>query len=99
MRFSIRSLLAVLLLFGLAFPLVQGMRAVELDLARQAQLRNEIEVLRTRLDSKNPTSMLIREHQAQQFESVASIRKTAESNFEKLQRKYAAIEAVDSENL
>ena len=99
MRFSIRSLLAVIFLCGLVFPVIQGLRAVELDLARQAELRNEIEVLRTRLDAENAATRQVRKHQAELFTSVALIRRKAESQFDRLQEKYGKIEAVDSETL
>ena len=93
-RFSIRSLLAILLLCGILFPLIQSMHGVQRDLATNLRLKNEIEVLRTRLDSENETTLQLRAHQAELFDSIERMRQRSVEQFERMQQEYGRVQPV-----
>ncbi|QDV47767.1 hypothetical protein Enr13x_76790 [Stieleria neptunia] len=92
MRFSIRSLLAIMLLCGISFPLVSGIRDLRRDEAMRSQLRREIETLRERLALDDPQRQRIKQHQRDELTSVRAIRERAERQFETIQQKYGGIE-------
>ncbi|MCS7468026.1 hypothetical protein NZK35_15335 [Stieleria sp. ICT_E10.1] len=92
MRFSIRSLLAILLLCAISFPLVTGIADLRRDEAMRTQLRVEIETFRERLALDDPQRQRIKQHQRDELTSIRAIREQAERQFESLQQKYGGIE-------
>ena len=92
MQFSIRSLLAILLLCGILFPLVMGLGQVRRDEAMLRQLANEIDLHRQRLALNDPQRKLIKQHQQEEYASLRSLRDAAETHFVSVQEKYGKIE-------
>ena len=92
MQFSIRSLLAMLLLCGILFPLVMGLGQVRREEAMLRQLANEIDLYRQRLALNDPQRKRLRQHQLEEYASLRSLRDTAETHFASVQAKYGTIE-------
>ena len=92
MRFSIRSLLAILLLCAISFPLVSGIADLRRDEEIQMQLRVEIEALRERMALDDPQRQRIKQHQRDELTSIRTMREQAERQFETLQQKYGGID-------
>ena len=78
MRFSIRSLLAILLLCAISFPLVSGIADLRRDEEIQMQLRVEIEALRERMALDDPQRQRIKQHQRDELTSIRDMRDPAE---------------------
>lgn len=92
MRFSIQTLLALMLLCGITFPLVMGLSQVRRDEALRAELENEIQSMRRQLSLDDTQLQEIWKHQQAEFASVHELRQRAERKFDHLQKKYGAIE-------
>lgn len=92
MRFSIRSLLAIMLLCGIAFPLIVGLGNVRREEAMRAQLQNEIQLLREQLALDDPKHQLVRKHRTDEFESLKQLREIAQQHFATLQKKYGKVD-------
>lgn len=99
MRFSIRSLLAIMLLCGIVFPLLLGLSQVRREEAMRAQLHNEIQLLRERLALDDPKRKLVKQRQREEYESLRALRDTAEQHFTSIQEKYGKIEARGSDTV
>jgi hypothetical protein len=91
MQFSLRSLLAVLLLCGVLFPLVMGLQQVRRDEATRMQLANEIVMLRQSLAIDDPKRQRFDRHVQEEYDSLRRLRKTAELHFAGIQEKYGTI--------
>jgi hypothetical protein len=96
MRFSIRSLLAIMLLCGIMFPLMIGLGQVGREEAMREKLHNEIQLLRQRLALDDPKRQVVKDHQKDGFKSLRRLRDTAERQFATIQDKYGKIEPRDA---
>lgn len=92
MRFSIRSLLAVMLLFAISFPLVIGVRQTRHDEALLTQLANEIKNERQSLFLDDPQRLRVGQHQREEYLAIRKLRDKAEQHFQSLQDKYGHLE-------
>ncbi len=99
MRFSIRSLLAVMLICALAFPLVIAMQKVRVEESLRDQLLNEIKTQRQRLASDDPQLTSIRERQQEQRLVLHRIRRISQQRFDSIQSEYGSIESPDTHTL
>ena len=93
MRFSLRSLLAIILLCAIAFPLIIQIGEVRVDEAKRLQMGKEIQILRTQLALDDPARQRVHRHQDDQYASLHQLRDRAEQHFQSLQEKHGRIES------
>ncbi len=91
-RFSIRSLLAIILLCGLIFPLAIGVYQVRRNELVRAQLHAEIAYLQIFLVSDDLKQNGVWKHQEDEFASLRELREIAEKNFSDIQNRYGKIQ-------
>lgn len=92
MRFSIRSLLAIMLLCSIVFPMVIGLNRIRRNELLRMQLAKEIESERQALALDDPKRQRIRQHWRDELDSMQQLRDKAEQQFDRIQLKYSSIE-------
>ncbi|MEO1524466.1 MAG: hypothetical protein AAFX06_03480 [Planctomycetota bacterium] len=91
MKFSVRSLLALLLLCGFAFPIwIEAQRLSEAEL-EQLNLKKDLQVALDELESFGPWPE-DRKHLAEEYDSIAALTKIAEDRREEIRQKYSQLE-------